>query len=279
MMKNKQKHRRSLKKKHSIVSSDSYSEVYNASTPEALLQSMSFLETNELIQPYEGLLCKYTNVVKGFQYRWFVLDPKSGLLNYYLHENEVKQAPRGSIYLEDSVISPSDEDSCTFTVNSASGDIFKLRASDAKFRQEWVNRLRAVAQFLAVQNHPQISSRGFHSMVNIPNMRSLGGTVSSSNVSTVWDSFQTVRDQLNEVEKSHCSIVKSISELPNSGNVTYLDQDLLLLKATSSSLVTSLNSCLSILQQSTHTPQSRLVSTTSITSSKADGGTSKKSGK
>lgn len=103
-----------------------------------------------------------------------MLDPKSGLLNYYLHENEVKQAPRGSIYLEDSVISPSDEDSCTFTVNSASGDIFKLRASDAKFRQEWVNRLRAVAQFLAVQNHPQISSRGFHSMVNIPNMRSLG---------------------------------------------------------------------------------------------------------
>lgn len=173
-MKSKNKNRRSLKKKHSIVSSDSYSEVYNASTPESLLQSMSFLETNELILPYEGLLCKYTNVVKGFQYRWFVLDPKSGLLNYYLHENEVKQAPRGSIYLENSVISPSDEDSCTFTVNSASGDIFKLRASDAKFRQEWVNRLRAVAQFLAVQNHPHISSRGFHSMGNIPNMRSLG---------------------------------------------------------------------------------------------------------
>lgn len=252
MIKNKHKNRRSIKKKHSIVSSDSYSEVYNASTPESLLQSMSFLETNELIQPYEGLLCKYTNVVKGFQYRWFVLDPKSGLLNYYLHENEVKQAPRGSIYLENSVISPSDEDSCTFTVNSASGDIFKLRASDAKFRQEWVNRLRAVAQFLAVQNHPQISSRGFHSMVNIPNMRSLGATLPSINdVSSVWDSFQAARAHLNEVEKSHCSIVKSISELPTTGSITCLDENLLLIKATSSSLVASLSSCLHILHQST----------------------------
>lgn len=254
-MKSKHKNRRSLKKKHSIVSSDSYSEVYNASTPESLLQSMSFLETNELILPYEGLLCKYTNVVKGFQYRWFVLDPKSGLLNYYLHENEVKQAPRGSIYLENSVISPSDEDSCTFTVNSASGDIFKLRASDAKFRQEWVNRLRAVAQFLAVQNHPHISSRGFHSMGNIPNMRSLGGTLPNvNNVSSVWDSLQNARDQFSQVETSQFTIVKSISELPTTGNVSCLDENLLLIKATSTSLVHSLNSCLQILHQSTNTP-------------------------
>lgn len=47
------------------------------------------------------------------------------------------------------MISPSDEDSNTFTVNSSTGEQFKLRAQDARARQEWVNRLRAVAQLHA----------------------------------------------------------------------------------------------------------------------------------
>ena len=31
----------------------------------------------------EGPLCKWTNVVHGWQYRWFVLDKVAGLLSYY----------------------------------------------------------------------------------------------------------------------------------------------------------------------------------------------------
>lgn len=31
----------------------------------------------------EGSLSKWTNVMKGWQYRWFVLDENSGLLSYY----------------------------------------------------------------------------------------------------------------------------------------------------------------------------------------------------
>ena len=31
----------------------------------------------------EGPLSKWTNVVKGWQYRWFVLDENAGLLSYY----------------------------------------------------------------------------------------------------------------------------------------------------------------------------------------------------
>lgn len=34
-------------------------------------------------QPLEGLLYKYTNVVKGWQYRWFVLNPDVGRLEYH----------------------------------------------------------------------------------------------------------------------------------------------------------------------------------------------------
>lgn len=31
----------------------------------------------------EGTLSKWTNVMKGWQYRWFVLDENAGLLSYY----------------------------------------------------------------------------------------------------------------------------------------------------------------------------------------------------
>lgn len=32
---------------------------------------------------FEGSLSKWTNVMKGWQYRWFVLDEHAGLLSYY----------------------------------------------------------------------------------------------------------------------------------------------------------------------------------------------------
>ena len=35
-------------------------------------------------QPMEGQLYKYTNVVKGWQYRWFMMDPHKGTLEYYM---------------------------------------------------------------------------------------------------------------------------------------------------------------------------------------------------
>jgi ribosomal protein L20 len=34
----------------------------------------------------------------------------------------------------------------TFVVHAASGEIYKLRAVDAKERQEWITRLRVVAE-------------------------------------------------------------------------------------------------------------------------------------
>lgn len=37
-----------------------------------------------LSQIQEGQLYKYTNVVKGWQHRWFILDPIKGTLSYYL---------------------------------------------------------------------------------------------------------------------------------------------------------------------------------------------------
>ncbi|KAK2568270.1 Oxysterol-binding protein-related protein 11 [Acropora cervicornis] len=106
-------------------------------------------KAKNLDQQDDDKYSKWTNLMKGWQFRWFTLDPESGLLEYYVDKEKKKLGPRGSVYLGGSIISPSDEDSFTFTVSAANGDIFKLRASDAKERQDWINKLRSVAEFHA----------------------------------------------------------------------------------------------------------------------------------
>ena len=51
------------------------------------------------------------------------------------------------MHLAGAIIVPSEEgNSYTFSVNAANGESFKLRATDAKERQYWINRLRVVSQ-------------------------------------------------------------------------------------------------------------------------------------
>ncbi|KAL1129920.1 hypothetical protein AAG570_012864 [Ranatra chinensis] len=202
-----------------------------------------------MCQLYEGQLSKYTNVMKGWQFRWFILDPKTGVLNYYLNENERKQQPRGWVHLEAAVISPSDEDSNTFTVNSSSGESFKLRAQDARARQEWVNRLRAVSQLHAMavaQNNPPLPPREQFTpssgLVPLPSSCSVA----------LWDAFTAVREHLYRAEQSNILLSRAIDDLPSSGELRHVDPDLLMLKAASQAMLTSLSQCLFILQQQTH---------------------------
>lgn len=90
---------------------------------------------------------------QGWQYRWFTVDAAAGTFSYYLCETDdtgaaqpLGVAPRGQAHLANAVVCPSDEDSRTFTVSCASGDVLKLRATDARARQEWVDGLRAIAE-------------------------------------------------------------------------------------------------------------------------------------
>lgn len=59
--------------------------------------------------------------------RFFVLNNDAGLLEYFVNEQSRHLKPRGTLQLAGAVISPSDEDSHTFTVNAASGEQYKLR--------------------------------------------------------------------------------------------------------------------------------------------------------
>ena len=42
----------------------------------------------------EGPLSKWTNVMNGWQYRWFVLDEASGLLSYYTSKEKMMRGSR-----------------------------------------------------------------------------------------------------------------------------------------------------------------------------------------
>lgn len=79
------------------------------------------------------LYCSFNNAVILYDVfsfsRFFVLNNEAGLLEYFVNEQSRPQKPRGMLPLAGAVISPSDEDSHTFTVNAISGEQYKLRGT------------------------------------------------------------------------------------------------------------------------------------------------------
>lgn len=172
--------------------------------------------------------------MKGWQYRYFTVDGSAGLLHYYLCEGPPEGAaqPRGSVHLAGAVICPSDEDSRTFTVNCASGDMLKLRAVDARARQEWVNGLRAVAEShtkAITGNNPPLPPREHLA---------------------VLDAMGCAKAQIQRTEQSDTALCRAM-ECHESADY-FTDPNLLLLKATSASSLHCLSQCLSILQRNQH---------------------------
>ncbi|XP_050305618.1 oxysterol-binding protein-related protein 9 isoform X2 [Anthonomus grandis grandis] len=89
----------------------------------------------------EGSLSKWTNVMKGWQYRWFVLDDNSGLLSYYTSkEKMMRGVRRGCVRLKGAVIGIDDEDDSTFTI-TVDHKTFHFQARDAEERHKWVQAL------------------------------------------------------------------------------------------------------------------------------------------
>uniref|UniRef100_A0A673HBV2 Oxysterol-binding protein n=1 Tax=Sinocyclocheilus rhinocerous TaxID=307959 RepID=A0A673HBV2_9TELE len=216
----------------------------------------------DLMEKVDGYLMKYTNLVTGWQYRYFVLNNEAGLLEYFVNEQSRNQKPRGSLPLAGAVISPSDEDSHTFTVNAISGEQYKLRASDAKERQHWVSRLQICAQHhtealgkVRLTSRLLGSSPGSQHRVNQNSNALLGlsqlqrsSSLYSSRKSLLPDHLLEAREMMSQAQGQHRYLIQSIEGLPSSQGPSPLDQDLLLLKATSLATMTCLSDCLHILQ-------------------------------
>nr|XP_022904698.1 oxysterol-binding protein 1 isoform X1 [Onthophagus taurus] len=117
----------------------------------------------------KGWLFKWTNYLKGYQRRWFVL--QNGLLSYYRAENnsggvttlslrrrrrfrngnqaEMAHTCRGSISLHGALIHTVDH--CTFVISNGGTQTFHIRAASEIERQSWVTALE-LAKARAIRN-------------------------------------------------------------------------------------------------------------------------------
>ncbi|XP_050987890.1 oxysterol-binding protein-related protein 10 isoform X1 [Labeo rohita] len=234
----------------------------------------------------EGVLNKYTNLLQGWQNRYFVLDPELGQLQYFINEHSKNQKPRGCLPLIGSSVALSDEFPYMFTVYAANGDFFKLRACDAREQQMWMTQLQ-----LCARRHSDGGAKGCisSSSCNTSTSSSAGRTRSFSlhphpvpQCSSISAQRQTpqhgtpasvisithhksptashracsqhpaglhqVKEVMSQAEGQQKNLVNSIESLPSRGPLSSLDQDLLLLKATSAATLSCLGECLSILQ-------------------------------
>ncbi|XP_078123635.1 oxysterol-binding protein-related protein 10 isoform X2 [Sander vitreus] len=180
----------------------------------------------------EGVLSKYTNLIQGWQNRYFVLDPELGQLQYFVNEQGKSQKPRGSLPLIGASVTPSDEAPHMFIVNSVNGELYKLKASDAKMQQFWINQLQACAR-----RHSDSSAK----------VRKLKDSDEHLSVERAGGGQEVL--VMSQAEGQQKNLVQSIDSLPTRGPLSCLDQDLLLLKATSAATLSCLGECLNILQQ------------------------------
>ena len=223
-------------------------------------------EVGDLMRRHEGQLSKFTNVVKGWQYRWFVLDPESGSLEYFLMDERGGRS-RGKQHLAGAVVVPSEEDGNTFSINFGSGEVYKVRASQTRERQVWVDRLRACShrQGLAIRASVRTVA-GRDRASSPPGAKShVSGSEPSDQLQSLslsaLDAFGSVHDMLHRVEEKHRSLSEAIEALPlgkekeeGEGETEKVeahchDPKLLLLKATSQSTLLAMEGALSLLQQ------------------------------
>ncbi|CAI4230070.1 unnamed protein product [Auanema sp. JU1783] len=89
--------------------------------------------------PMEGPLSKWTNMVHGWQYRWFRLLDDS-LIYFTSREKMIKGQQRGSMRLVGAIVGIDGENNTLFTV-SVEGKIFHLQGRDERERNQWVRAL------------------------------------------------------------------------------------------------------------------------------------------
>ncbi|XP_052510617.1 oxysterol-binding protein 2 [Budorcas taxicolor] len=85
---------------------------------------------------FKGWLLKWTNYLKGYQRRWFVLS--NGLLSYYRNQGEMAHTCRATINLFTAHFDM--EDSCGIMLTSG-GRTYHLKAGSEVERQQWITAL------------------------------------------------------------------------------------------------------------------------------------------
>ncbi|KAA3680820.1 oxysterol-binding protein 1 [Paragonimus westermani] len=84
-----------------------------------------------------GYLYKWTNYLKGYQKRWFVL--QDGFVSYYRNQAEMAHTCRGTINLANANVTSTGP--ITFLISNSSTQTFHLRAASDTEQKKWVSAL------------------------------------------------------------------------------------------------------------------------------------------
>ncbi|TRY82255.1 hypothetical protein DNTS_009368 [Danionella cerebrum] len=224
----------------------------------------------------EGVLSKYTNLLQGWQNRYFVLEPDLKQLQYFMSEHLRALKPRGFIPLAGASVSSSDEAPHMFIISSAAGEIYKLRAVDAAQQQRWMLQVQACARPRSNSSSEVRKHKECEDLLSVERPLNSLETQASSGRTRSFSPFahlspssspslqrhqthllpppqhplpSSVVTVMTQAELHQRSLVQSIESLPLRGPVFRLDPDLLLLKATSAAALSCLAECLTIIQQ------------------------------
>ncbi|KAF7687162.1 oxysterol-binding protein 2 isoform X3 [Silurus meridionalis] len=152
---------------------------------------------------YKGWLFKWTNYLKGYQRRWFVLS--NGLLSYYRTQAEMAHTCRGTINLATAHIDT--EDACNMVLSSG-GRTYHLKAGTEVERQKWVTALElAKAKAIRMMND-QSDDSGEEEPTSRSDRSELQGALKT--LASKLDDLCTCNDL---IAKHGAALQRSLSEL------------------------------------------------------------------
>ncbi|XP_028834259.1 oxysterol-binding protein 1 isoform X4 [Denticeps clupeoides] len=160
---------------------------------------------------YKGWLFKWTNYIKGYQRRWFVLS--NGLLSYYRTQAEMGHTCRGTINLATANIAV--EDSCNFVISNGGAQTYHLKASSEVERQRWITALE-LAKAKAVRMQAESDDSGDDCPTS-PTASGQGGTSRNSEVQSTLRTLGSKVEDLSTcndlIAKHGSALQRSLSEL------------------------------------------------------------------
>ncbi|XP_031526106.2 oxysterol-binding protein 2 isoform X2 [Vicugna pacos] len=156
------------------------------------------------LDSFKGWLLKWTNYLKGYQRRWFVLS--NGLLSYYRNQGEMAHTCRGTINLSTAHFDT--EDSCGIVLTSGA-KTYHLKAGSEVERQQWITALElAKAKAVRMMSSHSDDSGDDDDTASPTDRTELHDTV--RNLSLKLDDLSTCNEL---VAKHGAALQRSLSEL------------------------------------------------------------------
>lgn len=156
---------------------------------------------------YKGWVFKWTNYIKGYQRRWFVLS--NGLLSYYRTQAEMGHTCRGTINLATATITV--DDACNFVISNGGAQTYHLKASCEVERQRWITALE-LAKAKAVRMQAESDDSGDDFPSSSPRITQGGGSQNSE----VQSALRTLSNKVEDLSTCNDLISKHGSALQRS---------------------------------------------------------------